>query len=902
MTVRSAVAQLFQDGEYGRIYEDTRRLEPRTTEPLNAAMIAQATFEAGNAVRAREWAMHCVESASASVRARGQLVLALCTRAKGNVEQALQLHQAALRSAEEAGDEELEAWTAIHLLRHLLASGRSIAAALVPMTRAKSLRVGSTHVTAYLHSTVAVGEGHAGRPGEARRHLQIASHLVRAKPHPWLHCAILGTQAAMALAERELREAADCLELLRTTARRHGLNADYVRSNVNYGNWALFTGKYDVAEAALREVMDSPETSLIAKLTAEETLAELRLAQGRTLDCERILNNLHRKATDASLTNIFAVRWGGLVNAQSLLKRGDALSAVQQLAEVESTLHDFNDQALAAATKVTMAQALAMTGDATGAASHLAAGAMLDPAALPHVQGQLYEAAAAAVSEWNHQLAYVLSSRARYLRTSQGATSPNHHLPERPQIDSPNRLSNHGSIGTVVAESAATLLGLGGNPKLLADELQRLIKQLGCSPEVALVKAPDRDSTSRGKLELLLPQRDSSPLTLVCAAPSSPDHAIALGSIMRIGQSAIELERLREAERQRSALWPDPSIETSAGAIFESEAMRDVLTVARRISDTAVPVLITGETGTGKEVLARLIHTYSGRSKAAFSPFNCTSTSRDMIESQLFGHRRGAFTGATDHSQGVIRAANHGTLLLDEVGDMPLEVQPKLLRFLESGEIHPLGESRPMQVDVRVIAATNVDLKSLVSSGAFREDLYYRMSIVPLHLPPLRERRSEIPSLATHYLTKFGREFGKGELRLSEDAMEHLLLFRWPGNVRQLANEMRRVAALSDVGAIVMPTHLNTDITGVTPGRKAEGARREVRHNEALIDVDQPLATVVEQIERAMIGRAMERANGVVEIAAKILGISRKGLYLKRLKYQMVHAAEGVQYATDTGD
>ena len=234
---------------------------------------------------------------------------------------------------------------------------------------------------------------------------------------------------------------------------------------------------------------------------------------------------------------------------------------------------------------------------------------------------------------------------------------------------------------------------------------------------------------------------------------------------------------------------------------------------------------------------------------------------------------------------------------------MPLEVQPKLLRFLESGEIHPLGESKSMHVDVRVVAATNVDLKSLVSSGDFREDLYYRLSIVPLHLPPLRERRGEIPSLATHYLTKFGREFGKGDLRLSEDAMEHLLLFRWPGNVRQLANEMRRVAVLADVGAVVMPTHLNADITGgVSPARKADSTRSEARNNEAIIHLDQPLATVVEQIERVMIGRAMERANGAVETAAKFLGVSRKGLYLKRLKYRMVHATESVQFAADTGD
>ena len=179
---------------------------------------------------------------------------------------------------------------------------------------------------------------------------------------------------------------------------------------------------------------------------------------------------------------------------------------------------------------------------------------------------------------------------------------------------------------------------------------------------------------------------------------------------------------------------------------------------------------------------------------------------------------------------------------------------------------------------------------------------YYRLSIVPLHLPPLRERRGEIPSLATHYLSKYGHEFGKGDLKLSEDAMEYLLLFRWPGNVRQLANEMRRVAALAEAGAVVMPKHLNADISGVSPARKAEISRRELHTNEAIVRLDQPLATVVEHIERAMIGHALERANGAVETAAKILGLSRKGLYLKRQKYQIGHANDAHGFEADIGD
>jgi DNA-binding NtrC family response regulator len=201
-------------------------------------------------------------------------------------------------------------------------------------------------------------------------------------------------------------------------------------------------------------------------------------------------------------------------------------------------------------------------------------------------------------------------------------------------------------------------------------------------------------------------------------------------------------------------------------------------------------------------------------------------------------------------------------------------------------------------VDVRVIAATNVDLKAQVSAGRFREDLYYRLSIVPLHLPPLRERRSEIHSLATHYLAKYAVEFAKGDLRLSEDAVEYLLLFRWPGNVRQLANEMRRAAALAEVGALVMPEHLSADISGFSAARKTDITRRELNTNELIVRLDQPLAAAVEHVERAMIVKALEHANGTIERAAVLLGLSRKGLYLKRQKYQIDTGSDSVE--TDT--
>jgi DNA-binding NtrC family response regulator len=311
--------------------------------------------------------------------------------------------------------------------------------------------------------------------------------------------------------------------------------------------------------------------------------------------------------------------------------------------------------------------------------------------------------------------------------------------------------------------------------------------------------------------------------------------------------------------------------------------MQDVLKVARKIAPTNVPVLITGETGTGKEVLARTIHACSTRAQSIFLPFNCTSAPRDMLDSQLFGHRRGAFTGAIDNFQGVVRAAAGGTLFLDEIGDTSLEVQPKLLRFLESNEIHPVGESQPSRVDVRLIVATNADLDTLVSQGRFREDLFYRLSIVRLHLPPLRERRVEIPTLANHYLLKYAQEYAKGDLRLAEETMEYLVLYRWPGNTRQLANEMRRLAALAETGAVMMPEHLSPEIAASR--RTIPASQRALDPTEVVVRLDQPMAAAVRYLEQRMVQYAMKKCDGSMEETAAMLGLSRKGLYLKRQRF-----------------
>ena len=370
----------------------------------------------------------------------------------------------------------------------------------------------------------------------------------------------------------------------------------------------------------------------------------------------------------------------------------------------------------------------------------------------------------------------------------------------------------------------------------------------------------------------------------MCKIPNEPHKAILLSNILRLGRAALALEHAREEERNRAALWPADPIESQSGAIFLAEEMQDIL--KRRAPHCADqrPGAHHRRNGHGQGSARpddpRLLDARAGdlpaRSTAPRRP-------KDMLDSQLFGHRRGAFTGAIDNFQGVVRAAAGGTLFLDEIGDTSLEVQPKLLRFLESNEIHPIGETQPSRVDVRLIVATNADLDTLVSQGRFREDLFYRLSIVRLHLPPLRERRVEIPTLANHYLQKFAQEYAKGDLRLAEDTMEYLVLYRWPGNMRQLANEMRRLAALAETGAVMMPEHLSPEIAASR--RTIPASDRVLDPTEVVVRLDQPMAAAVQHLEQTMIQNALKKCGGRVEETAAMLGLSRKGLYLKRQRF-----------------
>lgn len=312
------------------------------------------------------------------------------------------------------------------------------------------------------------------------------------------------------------------------------------------------------------------------------------------------------------------------------------------------------------------------------------------------------------------------------------------------------------------------------------------------------------------------------------------------------------------------------------GFVCASAAMHRVVDQIQRLQGNDLTVLITGESGTGKELVARAIHVGSPRSTATFLPYNCTTTTRELADSQLFGHRRGAFTGAVSDQLGLVRTAAGGTLFLDEVGDLTLDVQPKLLRFLEQGEIMPVGETRPLRVDVRVITATNADLEQRVAEGKFREDLYYRLSVIRIHVPPLRQRREEIPHLSTYFLREACERLGKPDVQLSSPVLDLFSEYWWPGNVRQLRNEVQRAVAMATPGGTVVPEHLSPDLTAPPKAAPTEGVPAKVT-----LRGGQTLASVVDDIERDLIRDTLGRHRGNISESARSLGLTRRGLYLK---------------------
>jgi DNA-binding NtrC family response regulator len=333
----------------------------------------------------------------------------------------------------------------------------------------------------------------------------------------------------------------------------------------------------------------------------------------------------------------------------------------------------------------------------------------------------------------------------------------------------------------------------------------------------------------------------------------------------------LVLQRALENRRNRRRRLRDESLKTRGPLdpfLGSSSAIRALAEQARRVLQGDRPVLIRGETGTGKGVLAGWLHDHGPRREEGFVDLNCAGLSRDLLETELFGHEKGAFTGAVAAKTGLLEVADRGTLFLDEIGDVDLSVQPKLLKVLEEGRFRRLGEVRDRQADIWLIAATHQDLPALVEQKKFRSDLYFRISTIPLQLPPLRDRVEDIPVLAKHFLERIAGELGRQEAGLSPAAMRRLQAHSWPGNIRELRNVLERATLLADKTGLD-PGDLGFDFAGQS------------------YPTDELAGLTLEQAERRLIERALQEEKGHVARAAERLGISRSSLYQRIQKHRL---------------
>ena len=433
-------------------------------------------------------------------------------------------------------------------------------------------------------------------------------------------------------------------------------------------------------------------------------------------------------------------------------------------------------------------------------------------------------------------------------------------------------LSRAGYPVTVAADGEEALAILSGEPGLsivLCDvRMPRLdglsfldrLPALGRSVHTVVMSA-------YGSMDLALEAMKRGAYDYISKPFKADEILLTLRKVEEREKLTLENERLRAELRSRGGI---------EGFIGRSDAARALVDTVRKVAAYPTTVLLTGESGTGKEVLARGLHALSDRSERAFVAVNCGAIPPNLLESELFGHEKGAFTGAHRSRVGLFEQAHQGTLLLDELGELPVGLQVKLLRALEAQTVRRVGGGRDVRVDVRVIAATSRDLTEEVARGRFREDLFYRLNVVHLRVPPLRERSQDIPLLVNHFISRFNQRLGKRVRGASPEAMRRMMESRWPGNVRQLENAIERAVLLAD-GDTIRPGDLPGGLDGAGAGAGRGGAD----------DEDLSIKRRCAALERELIRRALARTDGNRTQAARLLEISYKALVYKIRDYKL---------------
>jgi DNA-binding NtrC family response regulator/tetratricopeptide (TPR) repeat protein len=894
------VRELSESGYFAEGLRFLSGISPGTAEAITANVLRSELLERmGNYGQSRAIAENLLRSSklTSSQRCRCELVLGLISLQRSTRE-ASAYFQKAITTARHCGDAETLCWA---LLRSIFAivdmSGVDAANSAIRELRKEAVKLGNATVLAALHVFVGQMEAKRGLLQNALKHARIGENLLIGSPNVWLETMAENTFLCISILQSDyttaLRHAEHALDL----AERCGGVGVRAMTITNYGNLLNVIGRFDDAIEQHRKALEIVPIGSEYAGAALESIARTKLTLGQLDECAHLLDEIASSFEPGCDRLNYVHRYTELTRAEVLARSGDKSSSIAKLDDVLKLATESNDQLLLLNARILMADVLS-AGQCQEAAELLEEVVSDAHNAPPEILGK-YEQTLARVL-WRldqHDAACKHLGRAKRIYD---ATANAPSLIELARIAAPmgDCCNDVGSAEARISLGArdiihdvAHALTFSSRPELVGRQLLNILWNMRVvdyaelrsesqnGPSITLASCGSHvtvDSQSNSR-QLLVGNRSGDKIELLCYVKHDADAISSFNSVSLILSATRELEKGRSEQESRITLWPTEEEPLEEDGFVLVGQMRELMTSTRRVARANVLVLITGESGTGKEVLARAVHRYSDRAAKPFVPFNCAAIPRDLVESHLFGHRRGAFTGADRDNPGIIRSARGGTIFLDEVGELPLDLQPKLLRFLESGEIAPLGEGAPSTVDVRVVAATNAKLEHAVAAGRFREDLFYRLNVIRLEIPPLRERRDEIALLVDHFLTAAAREFKKGRVRVAEETMEHLLVYRWPGNVRQLQNEIRRMAALAEADSVIPPTTLAPEI--VNRGLLAQPT---IHPGEIAVPVRDKLLPTLARVEREMIKAALRDHGGRVEPAARALGISRKGLYLKR--------------------
>ncbi len=770
-------------------------------------------------------------------------------------------------------------------------AGPAASSSLIAEMRQIATKVGEPTMTARLHLLIAHTEAKRGLLENARRHTAIARQLIKAAPHAHLEATCENIDLGIAVMRSEFDAAKEYGLRAIEKAAQAGVARARRALQSNLGAVFVELGEFEKATEYCELSLDAPATNLAHTAAVLETLARMHLSQGHTASCESILNRIDSLIRVEQDRHSYEQRYAAHTRLRLLAEQGRSEEALSQIDSLIGLAAHAGDGLLLKAILLTKAELLQNVGQlypSVALIADLQPGLVgLSPELYAHseqilafaLKSQSNEAGQAhydralriykAVRSVPRQQELTRRWNGQHREASERRSSvETEHLPERADCDRARR-TLHG-LAMVFAQAT--------RPDVIASELLHVLAATGCT-ESASIRGLSSEAKAKaaGTRQLSVGFRNEREIHLEIESKMDIESIATVNALELLLTSLHEVQRGRAEREERANLWPTEDSATDGRSILTGR-MRELMNYAQRIAKAKVNVLITGESGTGKEILARAIHDFSDRAGRPFVPFNCTAIPRDLLESQLFGHRRGAFTGADRDQLGLIRAAREGTLFLDEVGELGLDLQPKLLRFLESGEISPLGEPASMNIDVRIVAATNANLEDAVRAGRFREDLFYRLNVVRLSIPPLRERRDEIPAFVNHFVARAAEEFKKGQLRVADETMERLLLYRWPGNVRQLQNEMRRMVALAEPDATLLPHAISEEILGALPIFRSPAAA----DGEIAVALHDKLEPTIARVECEMIKAALRTHHGKVDAVAKALGISRKGLYLKR--------------------